>query len=69
MKSKVIALLAGAMVSLFVVAGYVTATRARVPLGWMLYLGLPLTGAGVAVRTATHRAGRVRRRTIASRMA
>lgn len=47
MKSKVIVLLAGVMVSLFLVARYFALSRDGVPLGWMLYLGLPVTGAGV----------------------
>lgn len=47
MKSKVVVLLAGGVVSLFLVARYFALSRAGVPLGWMLYLGLPVTGAGV----------------------
>ncbi|OBB94818.1 SHOCT domain-containing protein [Mycobacterium sp. 852002-40037_SCH5390672] len=47
MKSKVIVLSAGVVVSLFLVARYFALSRAGVPLGWMLYLGLPVTGAGV----------------------
>jgi uncharacterized membrane protein len=47
MKSKVIVLAAGVVVSAFLVARYFALSRAGVPLGWMLYLGLPVTGAGV----------------------
>ncbi|OBB86379.1 hypothetical protein A5760_05185 [Mycobacterium colombiense] len=47
MKSKVIVLAAGVVVSLFLVARYFALSRAGVPLGWMLYLGLPVTVAGV----------------------
>ncbi len=47
MKSKVAVLLAGGVVSLFLVARYFALSRAGVPLGWMLYLGLPVTAAGV----------------------
>ncbi|OBJ22948.1 SHOCT domain-containing protein [Mycobacterium colombiense] len=47
MKSKVIVLTAGVALSLFLVARYFALSRAGVPLGWMLYLGLPVTGAGV----------------------
>ncbi|OBJ67203.1 hypothetical protein [Mycobacterium colombiense] len=47
MKSKVIVLAAGVALSLFLVARYFALSRAGVPLGWMLYLGLPVTGAGV----------------------
>lgn len=47
MKSRVVVLLAGGVVSLFLVARYFALSRAGVPLGWMLYLGLPVTGAGV----------------------
>ncbi|OBH48027.1 hypothetical protein [Mycobacterium mantenii] len=47
MKGKVIVLGAGVVVSLFLVARYFALSRAGVPLGWMLYLGLPVTGAGV----------------------
>ncbi|CAM3287459.1 SHOCT domain-containing protein [Mycobacterium colombiense] len=47
MKSKVLVLAAGVAVSLFLVTRYFALSRAGVPLGWMLYLGLPVTGAGV----------------------
>lgn len=47
MKSKVVVLLVGGMVALLLLARYVALSRAGMPLGWMLYLGLPITGAGV----------------------
>jgi hypothetical protein len=47
MKGKVIVLVGGTLVSLFLVVRYVALSRAGVPLGWMLYLGLPMTGVGV----------------------
>lgn len=47
MKSKVIVLVAGGVVSLLLITRYFALSRAGVPLGWMLYLGLPVTGAGV----------------------
>ncbi len=47
MKSKIIVLATGVVVSAFLVARYFALSRAGVPLGWMLYLGLPVTGAGV----------------------
>jgi len=47
MKSKVIVLLAGGMVALLLLSRYFALSRAGVPLGWMLYLGLPITAAGV----------------------
>jgi hypothetical protein len=46
-KSKVFVLLAGGAVSLLLISRYFALSRAGVPLGWMLYLGLPVTGAGV----------------------
>ncbi|OBH03758.1 SHOCT domain-containing protein [Mycobacterium sp. E1747] len=47
MKSKAIVLLAGGMLALVLLTRYFALSRAGVPLGWMLYLGLPVTGAGV----------------------
>ncbi len=47
MRSKVIVLLAGGMLALVLLTRYFALSRAGVPLGWMLYLGLPITGAGV----------------------
>ncbi|OBB86701.1 SHOCT domain-containing protein [Mycobacterium sp. 852002-30065_SCH5024008] len=47
MKSKVVVLLAGGMLALVLLTRYFALSRAGVPLGWMLYLGLPITGAGV----------------------
>ena len=47
MKSKVVVLLAGGMLALVLLMRYFALSQAGVPLGWMLYLGLPITGAGV----------------------
>ncbi|OBF95369.1 hypothetical protein A5773_14565 [Mycobacterium sp. 852014-52450_SCH5900713] len=47
MRSKVVVLLAGGMLALVLLTRYFALSRAGVPLGWMLYLGLPVTGAGV----------------------
>ncbi len=47
MKTKVVVLLAGGMVALLLLSRYFVLSRAGMPLGWMLYLGLPITGAGV----------------------
>lgn len=47
MKSKVVVLLAGLMLALVLLTRYFALSRAGVPLGWLLYLGLPITGAGV----------------------
>jgi len=47
MKAKVIALLGGLMIALLLLSRYVALSRAGLPLGWMLYLGLPITAAGV----------------------
>lgn len=47
MKSKVVVLLAGGMLALVLLTRYFALSRAGMPLGWMLYLGLPITGAGV----------------------
>lgn len=47
MKSKVVVLLAGALLALVLLTRYMALSRAGMPLGWMLYLGLPITGAGV----------------------
>lgn len=47
MKTKVVVLLAGGMVALMLLTRYVALSRAGMPSGWMLYLGLPITGAGV----------------------
>ncbi|GAA4538989.1 hypothetical protein GCM10023161_17940 [Mycobacterium paraffinicum] len=35
------------MLALVLLTRYFALSRAGVPLGWMLYLGLPITGAGV----------------------
>lgn len=47
MKTKVVVLLTGGMVGLVLLMRYFALSRAGMPLGWMLYLGLPVTGAGV----------------------
>ncbi|OCB45491.1 hypothetical protein A5677_04940 [Mycobacterium malmoense] len=47
MRSKVVVLLAGGMLALVLLTRYFALSRAGVPLGWLLYLGLPITGAGV----------------------
>ncbi len=47
MKTKVVVLVAGGMVALLLLSRYFVLSRAGMPLGWMLYLGLPITGAGV----------------------
>ncbi|OBH98626.1 SHOCT domain-containing protein [Mycobacterium sp. E2733] len=47
MRSKVVVLLAGGMLALVLLTRYFALSRAGVPLGWMLYLGLPVTAAGV----------------------
>ena len=55
MKTKVVVLLAGAMVALLLLVRYFALSRAGLPLGWMLYLGLPVTLGGVlfALRLAS----------------
>jgi hypothetical protein len=47
MKTKVVVLLCGGMVALLLVSRYFALSRSGLPLGWMLYLGLPITAAGV----------------------
>lgn len=47
MKSKVAVLLAGGMVALMLLSRYFVLRRAGMPLEWLLYLGLPITAAGV----------------------
>ena len=47
MKTKVVVLLSGALIALLLLSRYFALSRAGVPLGWMLYLGLPITAAGV----------------------
>ncbi|WP_374021396.1 SHOCT domain-containing protein [Mycobacterium sp. HNNTM2301] len=69
MKSKVIVLLAGGMLALVLLTRYFALSRAGVSLGWMLYLGLPITGAGVlfALRLIDMGAGWTTRRGTAPR--
>jgi hypothetical protein len=47
MKTKTAVLLSGALIALLLLARYVALSRAGLPLGWMLYLGLPITAGGV----------------------
>ncbi len=47
MKTKVAVLLSGAIVALLLVSRYFALSRTGMPLGWMLYFGLPITAAGV----------------------
>jgi hypothetical protein len=47
MKAKAAVLVSGALIALLLLARYFALSRAGVPLGWMLYLGLPITAAGV----------------------
>lgn len=47
MKTKVVVLLAGLLTALLLLSRYVALSRAGLPMGWMLYLGLPITSAGV----------------------
>ncbi len=47
MKTKAAVLLSGALVALLLLSRYVALSRAGMPLGWMLYLGLPITATGV----------------------
>jgi hypothetical protein len=59
MKTKVAVLAIGAMVALLLLLHYFMLSRAGIPLDWMLYLGLPITAAGVlfALRLASLGAG------------
>ena len=47
MKTKVVVLLSGALIALLLLSRYFALSRAGMPLGWMLYLALPITAAGV----------------------
>lgn len=47
MKIKATVLLSGALIALLLLARYFALSRAGLPLGWMLYLGLPITAGGV----------------------
>ena len=47
MKAKAIVLLSGALVALLLLSRYFALSRAGLPFGWILYLGLPVTLAGV----------------------
>jgi hypothetical protein len=47
MKTRVVVLFAGALIALLLVSRFFTLSQAGLPLCWMLYLGLPITAAGV----------------------
>jgi hypothetical protein len=49
MKTKAVVLLSGGLVALVLLTRYFALSRAGMPLGWMLYLGLPVTLAGVLI--------------------
>jgi hypothetical protein len=59
MKTKVAVVAIGVMVALLLVLRYFALSRTGLPVGWMLYLGLPVTAAGVlfALRLADLGAG------------
>jgi hypothetical protein len=47
MKTKVVVVAIGGMVALLLLLRYFALSRTGLPVGWMLYLGLPVTAAGV----------------------
>ncbi len=47
MKTKAAILLSGALVALLLLSRYFALSRTGLSFGWMLYLGLPITAAGV----------------------
>jgi len=47
MKAKVVVLSSGVLAALLLLLRYFALSRAGIHLGWMLYLGLPITAAGV----------------------
>jgi hypothetical protein len=47
MKTKAAVLLAGALIALLLLSRYFALSQTGVRLAWMLYLGLPITAAGV----------------------
>jgi hypothetical protein len=47
MKTKAAVLFAGAVIALLLLSRYFALSQTGVPLAWMLYLGLPITAAGV----------------------
>ena len=63
MKTKVVVVAIGGMVALLLLLRYFALSRTGLPVGWMLYLGLPVTAAGVlfALRLADLGAGWVTR--------
>jgi hypothetical protein len=59
MKTKDVVVAIGGMVALLLLLRYFALSRTGLPVGWMLYLGLPVTAAGVlfALRLADLGAG------------
>ncbi|MGB9302277.1 MAG: hypothetical protein WCB92_00940 [Mycobacterium sp.] len=59
MKTKVAVVAIGGMIALLLLLRYFALSRTGLPVGWMLYLGLPVTAAGVlfALRLADLGAG------------
>lgn len=47
MNTKAAVLLAGALIALLLLSRYFALSQTGVPFAWMLYLGLPITAAGV----------------------
>jgi hypothetical protein len=47
MKTKAVVLLTGSAMAVVLLVHYVMLSRAGLPMAWMLYLGLPITAAGV----------------------
>lgn len=47
MKAKIAVLLTGVAIGLVLLVRYVALSRAGLPVGWLLYFGLPVTAAGV----------------------
>lgn len=47
MKTKAAVLISGAIVALLLVSRYFALSRTGMPLGWLLYFGLPITATGV----------------------
>ncbi len=48
MKTKAAVLLAGALIAVLLLSRYFALSQTGEPLAWLLYLGLPITAAGVA---------------------
>lgn len=49
MKTRIAVLLTGAMIAAVLILDYLVLNRTGLPVGWVIYLGLPITGAGVLV--------------------